>query len=67
MTHTEILKTVAKQCGTTPKEIDKIVEKLFGTVRNKKITIFGFSFKKNTSDTRYSFKRLFAVFNPYAL
>jgi UDPglucose 6-dehydrogenase len=47
--------------------IDKIVEKLFGTVRNKKITIFGFSFKKNTSDTRYSFNRLFTMFKPYAL
>ena len=32
--------------------IDKIIEKMFGTVRNKKITIFGFAFKKNTGDTR---------------
>ena len=31
-----------------------IVEKLFGTVTNKKIAIFGFSFKANTNDTRES-------------
>ena len=34
--------------------IDKIVEKMFGTVYNKKITVFGFAFKKNTSDARES-------------
>lgn len=32
--------------------IDVIVSNMFGTVKNKKITIFGFAFKKNTSDTR---------------
>ena len=31
-----------------------IVEKLFGTVSDKKITILGFSFKANTNDTRES-------------
>ncbi len=31
-----------------------IVEKLFGTVTNKKIALFGFSFKANTNDTRES-------------
>ena len=30
----------------------KITEVLFGTLINKKITIFGFAFKKNTADTR---------------
>jgi UDPglucose 6-dehydrogenase len=34
--------------------IDTIVSNMFGTVRNKKITIFGFAFKKNTADTRES-------------
>lgn len=34
--------------------IDTIIETMFGTVRNKKITIFGFAFKKNTADTRES-------------
>jgi len=32
----------------------KIVEKLFGTLSNKKITVLGFSFKSNTNDTRES-------------
>jgi len=31
-----------------------VVEKLFGTVTNKKIALFGFSFKANTNDTRES-------------
>ena len=31
-----------------------IVEKFFGTVTNKKIALFGFSFKANTNDTRES-------------
>ena len=31
-----------------------IIEKLFGTVSGKKITILGFSFKANTNDTRES-------------
>ena len=31
-----------------------IVEKLFGTLTNKKVAIFGFSFKANTNDTRES-------------
>ncbi|MDC3092330.1 nucleotide sugar dehydrogenase [Prochlorococcus sp. AH-716-M18] len=33
---------------------DLIVQKLFGTVKNKKIAILGFSFKANTNDTRES-------------
>jgi UDPglucose 6-dehydrogenase len=33
---------------------DKITKRLFGTLNNKLITIFGFSFKKNTADTRES-------------
>ncbi len=37
------------------KRISKlIVEKLFGTVANKRILILGFSFKSNTNDTRES-------------
>jgi UDPglucose 6-dehydrogenase len=32
---------------------NKIIECLFSTLINKKITIFGFAFKKNTGDTRY--------------
>jgi UDPglucose 6-dehydrogenase len=32
----------------------RIVESLFNTVANKKITIFGFAFKKDTGDTRES-------------
>lgn len=31
-----------------------IVDKMFGTIRNKKITVLGFAFKKNTADTRES-------------
>ena len=31
-----------------------IIEKLFGTISDKKIAIFGFAFKKNTNDTRES-------------
>lgn len=31
---------------------DNIVHTLFNTVHDKKIAIFGFSFKKNTTDTR---------------
>uniref|UniRef100_F1L138 UDP-glucose 6-dehydrogenase n=1 Tax=Ascaris suum TaxID=6253 RepID=F1L138_ASCSU len=33
---------------------DKIISELFNTVTDKKITIFGFAFKKNTADTRES-------------
>lgn len=33
--------------------IDKIVEEMFGTVYDKKLTIFGFAYKKGTGDTRY--------------
>lgn len=33
---------------------NKIVESLFNTVTGKKITIFGFAFKKDTGDTRAS-------------
>ena len=31
-----------------------IIQKLFGTIRGKKIAIFGFAFKANTNDTRES-------------
>ncbi|KJH53265.1 nucleotide sugar dehydrogenase [Dictyocaulus viviparus] len=31
---------------------DKIIAELFNTVSDKKITVFGFAFKKNTGDTR---------------
>ena len=31
----------------------QIVKTLFNTITGKKITIFGFAFKKNTGDTRY--------------
>ena len=31
-----------------------VVEKLFGTLSGKKISILGFSFKANTNDTRES-------------
>ena len=34
--------------------VDKIVDKLFQTVTGKRIAIFGFSYKKNTGDTRES-------------
>ena len=34
--------------------IDVIIESMFGTVRNKKVTVFGFAFKKGTADTRES-------------
>lgn len=33
--------------------IKKIFNKLFHTINGKEITIYGFSFKKNTKDTRY--------------
>ena len=33
---------------------EKIVEKLFGNLANKKISILGFAFKENTNDTRES-------------
>ena len=33
---------------------DIIIDSMFGTVRNKVITVFGFAFKKNTGDTRES-------------
>jgi len=32
----------------------KVIHKLFNTISNKKITIFGFAFKKDTADTRES-------------
>lgn len=31
---------------------NKIIESLFNTVANKHIALFGFSFKKDTADTR---------------
>ena len=31
-----------------------VIQKLFGTISNKKIAVFGFSFKANTNDTRES-------------
>ena len=34
--------------------VEKIVENLFGTLSDKKIAVFGFSFKSNTNDTRES-------------
>ncbi|RNA09635.1 UDP-glucose 6-dehydrogenase [Brachionus plicatilis] len=34
--------------------VDKIVKCLFNTLNNKKITLLGFAFKKNTGDTRES-------------
>lgn len=33
---------------------DIIIDSMFGTVRNKIVTVFGFAFKKNTGDTRES-------------
>lgn len=33
---------------------NKIIETMFNSVSEKKLTIFGFSFKKNTGDTRES-------------
>lgn len=30
----------------------RIIHELFDTINGKKIAVFGFSFKKNTSDTR---------------
>ena len=33
---------------------DTIIDSMFGTVRNKIVTVFGFAFKKNTGDTRES-------------
>jgi len=33
---------------------NKVIESLFNTVTGKKITIFGFAFKKDTGDTRES-------------
>lgn len=33
---------------------NKIIESLFNTVTGKKITMFGFAFKKDTGDTRES-------------
>jgi len=32
----------------------KVVERLFNTITDKNIAIFGFAFKKNTGDTRES-------------
>lgn len=32
--------------------VDKILRALFSTLNNKRITLFGFAFKKNTADTR---------------
>lgn len=34
--------------------VDKILRALFGTLNHKRITLFGFAFKKNTADTRES-------------
>ncbi len=47
--------SVVKMNDWTRSRISKIiVEKLFGTLSNKKIAILGFSFKANTNDTRES-------------
>ena len=32
----------------------KIIQCLFQTVSNKRIALFGFTFKKDTADTRYT-------------
>ena len=34
--------------------VDKIISSLYGTLNHKRITLFGFAFKKNTGDTRES-------------
>lgn len=34
--------------------VKRIIESLFHTVSHKKIAVFGFAFKKDTSDTRYA-------------
>lgn len=34
--------------------VDKILKSLFSTLNHKRITLFGFAFKKNTADTRES-------------
>lgn len=34
--------------------VNKIIKRLFGTITGKRITIFGFAFKKDTGDTRES-------------
>lgn len=34
----------------------KIIQCLFQTVSNKRIALFGFTFKKDTADTRYTTK-----------
>ncbi|XP_003383497.1 PREDICTED: UDP-glucose 6-dehydrogenase-like [Amphimedon queenslandica] len=34
--------------------VNKIIKRLFGTITGKKITIYGFAFKKDTGDTRES-------------
>lgn len=39
--------------------VDKIVKCLFNTLNNKKITLLGFAFKKNTGDTRYAVLNFF--------
>ena len=47
----QVLKMNAYQRGRFAR---KIVQKLFNTVRNKPLAIFGFAFKKDTNDTRES-------------
>jgi len=37
------------------KFIKKIFNKLFNTINGKEITIYGFSFKKDTKDTRHEY------------
>lgn len=32
--------------------VERVISSMFNTIRNKKISIFGFAFKKDTSDTR---------------
>ena len=36
----------------TIKNIILVIRNLFGTLSNKKLAVFGFSFKANTNDTR---------------
>jgi len=43
--------------------ITKIFNKLFHTLSEKNICIFGFAFKKDTMDTRYDYYFKFIIIN----